>query len=46
MSNAAANKAILEHAYKCWDETKGESLEDLIAVFSENVQFGSLAEGA
>ena len=46
MSNAAANKAILERAYKSWDESKGKSLEDLIAVFSENVHFGSLAEGA
>ena len=46
MSNAAANKAILESAYKLWDETKGKSVEKLIAIFSENVQFGSLAEGA
>jgi ketosteroid isomerase-like protein len=46
MSNAAANKSILERAYKRWDESKGESLEELIAVFSENVQFGSLAKGA
>lgn len=46
MSNAAANKSILERAYKRWDETKGESLEELIAIFSEDVKFGSLAEGA
>lgn len=46
MSNAAANKAILERAYKSWDESKGKLLEELIAVFSEDVQFGSLAEGA
>jgi ketosteroid isomerase-like protein len=46
MSNAAANKAILERAYKSWDHSKGKDLEDLIAIFSEDVEFGSLAEGA
>ena len=45
MSNAAANKAILEHAYKRWDESKGKSLEEMIAIFSDKVQFGSIAEG-
>ncbi len=46
MSNAAANKAILERAYRSWDQSKGEKLEELLAVFSNTAQFGSLAEHA
>lgn len=46
MTNAAANKAILKRAYESWDHSKGKALEELIAVFSEDVEFGSLAEGA
>ena len=43
MSNAAANKTILERAYKSRDQSKGKALEELLAVFSDNAQFGSLA---
>ena len=46
MSTAAANKSILEKAYRDWHESRGESVEDLIAVFDDvDVQFGSLGQG-
>ena len=46
MSDAAANKSKLEHAYRRWHETKGGSLDELIGLFAEEIEFGSLAQGA
>lgn len=46
MSNAAANKAKLEKAYRDWHESRGKSVEELIAVFADDVRFGSLGQGA
>lgn len=46
MSDAAANKAVLEDLYRRWHDSKGGALEELIGLFDDNVKFGSLAEGA
>lgn len=45
MPDAAANKAALETIYRRWHESKGGALEELIGIFDDTVQFGSLAEG-
>jgi ketosteroid isomerase-like protein len=46
MSDAAANKAILESAYRRWHETRGQCIEELLHIYDDNVRFGSLAQGA
>lgn len=45
MSNADANKALLEIAYRLWHETKGGSVDHWMTIVSEDIRFGSLAEG-
>lgn len=46
MSDAAANKALLENLYRRWHETKGGAVNELLGLFDDNIKFGSLAEGA
>ena len=46
MSDAAANKAMLQTLYRRWHETKGGALEELVGIFADNISFGSLAQGA
>jgi ketosteroid isomerase-like protein len=47
MSSAAANKTKLEKAYRDWHDSRGKSVEELIAVFDDDdVRFGSLGQGA
>jgi ketosteroid isomerase-like protein len=45
MSDPAANKALLEHLYRRWHESKGGALEELIGIFDDTISFGSLAQG-
>jgi len=40
------NVAILKRAYEDWDKSKGAGTDYLIAVFHNDVQFTSLADGA
>ncbi len=46
MSDAAANKALLELVYRRWHESKGGAIDELMHVFADTVTFGSLADGA
>jgi len=46
MSDAAANKALLEIVYRRWNATKGGAVDELMAVFDDAVTFGSLADVA
>jgi ketosteroid isomerase-like protein len=46
MSDATPNKSTLEHIYRRWHETRGGSLEEMIDVFADDIEFGSLADGA
>ncbi|WP_413991258.1 nuclear transport factor 2 family protein [Labrys okinawensis] len=45
MSHATANKAILENAYRRWNETRGDSVEELLDICAEEILWGSLAGG-
>jgi ketosteroid isomerase-like protein len=40
------NKELLQKAYSRWDETRGGSVDEWIALVDDNISFGSLAEGA
>ena len=46
MSDAAANKAILEQVYRRWHETRGGSLNEFFEIFADEILWGSLAHGA
>lgn len=46
MSEAAANKAVLQNAYRRWHETRGGSVEVFMAIIADDIRFGSLAQGA
>jgi ketosteroid isomerase-like protein len=46
MSSTESNKDLLRRAYRRWNDTKGGSVGDWMALADENISFGSLAEGA
>lgn len=41
-----SNKAKLADAYRRWHDTRGANAQEWIEMCAENIQFGSLAEGA
>jgi uncharacterized protein len=46
MSVESDNIAVLKRAYKDWDDSKGAGTDYLMAVFDDDMQFTSLADGA
>lgn len=46
MTDAQANKALLQKAYNRWHDSRGGSVDDWMGIVAENIRFGSLAEGA
>jgi uncharacterized protein len=46
MASSESNKDLLRKAYSRWNETKGGSVSDWMALVDDNISFGSLAEGA
>ncbi len=46
MSNTEANNQLLQKAYERWNATKGGSVADWLALATDDMSFGSLAEGA
>jgi ketosteroid isomerase-like protein len=46
MADEAHNVAILKAAYKRWSDTKGGSVDDWLKVCADNIDFGSIAQGA
>ncbi len=46
MSSEAANVRILKDAYHQWQTTRGGSVEHWLGIVDDDIQFGSLAEGA
>lgn len=45
MSNEASNVAILTEVYRQWNDTRGNSVDDFIAVCDEAIVFDSLPRG-
>jgi uncharacterized protein len=46
MSDEARNVEILKAAYTRWSDTKGESVDDWLKICADDIDFGSLAQGA
>jgi ketosteroid isomerase-like protein len=46
MSDEARNVEILKAAYTRWSDTKGESVDDWLNICADDIDFGSLAQGA
>ena len=46
MSDEASNVATLKEAYRMWRETKGGSVDHWMGICDENIQFGSIVQGA
>jgi ketosteroid isomerase-like protein len=46
MSDEASNVATLKEAYRVWRETKGGSVDHWMGICDENIQFGSIVQGA
>ena len=46
MSDEAGNVEILKAAYTRWSDTKGESVDDWLKICADDIDFGSLAQGA
>jgi ketosteroid isomerase-like protein len=46
MADEAHNVAMLKAAYKRWSDTKGGSVDDWLKVCADNIDFGSIAQGA
>jgi ketosteroid isomerase-like protein len=46
MSDEARNVEILSEAYSRWHGTKGGSVDHWMSIVADNIQFGSLPEGA
>jgi len=46
MADEASNVELLKPAYKDWGDTKGASVDSWMKVCSDNIAFGSLAQGA
>ena len=45
MGDEQKNKAILQEAYRLWDETKGGSTQHWLDIADDDICFGSLAAG-
>ena len=45
MSEAARNVEILKEAYRQWHDTRGQSVDQWMALCSATIRFGSLARG-
>jgi ketosteroid isomerase-like protein len=46
MPNTESNKELLRNAYRRWNDTRGGSVADWMALVDNDIAFGSLAEGA
>ena len=46
MSDEARNVEILKAVYTRWSDTKGESVDDWLKICADDIDFGSLAQGA
>ena len=46
MADEARNVEILKAAYRRWSDTKGGSVDDWLKICADNIDFGSLAQGA
>jgi ketosteroid isomerase-like protein len=46
MSNAERNIEILKEAYGRWHESRGGSVDHWMDIVADDIQFGSLAQGA
>ena len=46
MANETRNVEILKEIYKNWAATKGGSVDDWLKICGDNIDFGSLAQGA
>ena len=46
MSDESRNVEILKAAYTRWSDTKGESVDDWLKICADDIDFGSLAQGA
>ncbi len=46
MSDEARNVEVLKAAYARWRDTKGGSVDDWMKLCTDNIAFGSLAQGA
>lgn len=46
MSDAQTNKAVLQAAYRKWHDSRGGSVDHWMEIVAEDIDFGSLAEGA
>lgn len=46
MSQEKSNIALLNAAYKHWNDTKGGNIGEWLAMMDDNIKFGTLAEGA
>ena len=44
--NTASNVAILKDAYERWHDSKAGSVDHWLHLMTDDVKFGSLAEGA
>lgn len=46
MTTADRNVEALRHAYKCWHDSKGASVDDWMALLDDDIKFNSIAAGA
>lgn len=46
MNSESQNVALLKEAYRLWHETKAGSVEQWLALMTDDIKFRSLAEGA
>ena len=46
MTEADANKALLQTAYRKWHESRGGTMEELLEMCDDDIRFDSLAQGA
>jgi len=46
MSQESENVAVLTEAYQRWHDSRGLSVDHWMSICDENIQFGSLAQGA
>jgi len=45
MSDAEHNVTLLKQAYKSWNDSQGGSVDEWMKICSDNIKFGSLAQG-
>ena len=46
MGDEARNVGLLKEAYKRWHDSKGGSVDHLMTLVADDIQFGSIARGA